>query len=110
MRSGLATSMVVVGLSFAVGCGAPAPADPPSETVEAEPVVPAPEPEPEPNTGGWWVSRSINPLDDSTTVVAVLNATEGVSGVIPEPISLIARCQSNTTEVYTRIFDFAVVP
>ena len=106
MRSGLATSMVVVGLSFAVGCGAPAPADPLSETVEAEPVVPAPEPEPEPDTGGWGVSRSINPLDDSATVVAVLNATEGVSSVIPEPISLIARCQSNTTEVYIDWHDF----
>ena len=110
MRVGLATGMVVVGLSFAVACGAPAPADPPSEIVEAEPVVPAPAPapapEPEPDTGGWRVNRSTNPLDDSTTVVAVLNATEGVGGVGSEPISLIARCQSNMTEVYIDWHDF----
>ena len=33
-------------------------------------------------TGGWRVSRSTNPLDDSITVAAVLNATEGVGGII----------------------------
>ena len=107
---GIGTGTVVVGLIFAVGCGAPAPEDPPSETVETEPgapePTPEPEPEPEPDSGGWRVSRSTNPLDDSTTVVAVLNATEGVGGVIPEPISLIARCQSNTTEVYINWHDF----
>ena len=36
----------------------------------------------------------------------MLNAIEGVGGVIPEPISLIARCQSNTTEVYVNWQDF----
>ena len=68
--------------------------------------APAPAPEPEPDTGGWRVSRSTNPLDDSTTVVAVLNATEGTGGIVSEPISLIARCQSNTTEVYINWHDF----
>ena len=108
MRSGIATSIVAVavGLIFAAGCGAPAPADPPSETVETEPAAPEPKPEPELATGGWRVSRSANPLDDSTTVVAVLNATEGVGGIASEPISLIARCQSNTTEVYINWHNF----
>ena len=102
MRSGIVTGIIAVGLIFAVGCGASAPEDRSTETIETEPAAPEPEPEPEPQpeTGGWRVSRSTNPLDDSTTVVAVLNAAEGVGGIIPEPISLIARCQSNTTEVY----------
>ena len=110
MRSGIGTGIIAVGLIFAVGCGASAPEDRPAETIETEPAAPAPEPEPEaepePETGGWRVSRSTNALDDSTTVVAVLNATEGVGGIMPEPISLIARCQSNTTEVYINWYDF----
>ena len=106
MRSGIVTGIIAVGLIFAVGCAAPAPEDRSAETIETEPAAPEPEPEPEPDTGGWRVSRSTNPLDDSTTVVAVLDATEGVGGIIPEPISLIARCQSNTTEVYINWHDF----
>ena len=104
----IATGILTVGLILAIGCGAPAPGDPGSEPVDTEPAPPEPEPEPEPepDTGGWRVSRSTNPLDDSTTVVAVLNATEGVGGIGFEAISLIARCQSDTTDVYINWHDF----
>lgn len=67
-----------------------------------------PQPEPEPETGRWIVIQSTNPLDDSTRVVALLRASEGAGGVSAEPITLTARCQSNSTEVYINWHDFLV--
>lgn len=58
------------------------------------------------NTGAWRVSQSTNPLDDSTTVVAVLSASQGTGGFGSDPFTLIARCQSNTTEVYINWHDY----
>lgn len=49
--------------------------------------------------GKWRVSRDVNVMDDTTTVVLGLEADSGVSKFGDE-ISLIARCQSNRTEVY----------
>ena len=56
--------------------------------------------------GVWDVHTTTNPLDDSTTVIAGIEASEGVGGFGSDPISLIARCQSNTTEVYITWHDF----
>ena len=53
------------------------------------------------------VSRSTNPLDDSTTVVAVLDAAQGAGGLFRnEPVRLIARCRSNRTEAYIVWHDY----
>ena len=55
----------------------------------------------------WRVSRSTNPLDDSTTVVAVLDAAQGAGGLFRnEPVRLIARCRSNRTEAYIVWHDY----
>ena len=50
--------------------------------------------------GGWEVQRFVDPMDDSVAVVARLVATEGVGGVSSQPIVLVVRCQSNTTDAY----------
>jgi len=50
-------------------------------------------------TGKWRVSRDKNPVDDSETVTAMLTADD-VKSRWGEPISLVARCKSNKTEVY----------
>ena len=51
---------------------------------------------------GWTINESTNPLDDSTTVTASLNATEGVasSGLNPSPFKLVVRCQSGQIEAF----------
>ncbi|ALO46595.1 hypothetical protein PS2015_1953 [Pseudohongiella spirulinae] len=49
--------------------------------------------------GKWRVSKSTNPLDDSSTVVAVLTATSG-AGIYGDPVTLVVRCRSNETEFY----------
>ena len=55
----------------------------------------------------WRVSRSTNPLDDSTTVAALLDAVQGTGGLFrEEPVRLIARCRSNRTEAYIVWHDF----
>jgi type VI secretion system protein VasI len=55
--------------------------------------------------GKWRTSTKNNPLDDSTTATAVLEASEGKSqwgkGVI-----LVARCMSNKTEAYVNWNDY----
>ena len=58
------------------------------------------------DTGAWRVSQSTNPLDDSTTVAAVLAASQGTGGFGSDPFTLVARCQSNTTEVYINWHDY----
>jgi len=50
-------------------------------------------------TGKWRVMSDKNPLDDSTTVNAILTASSG-KGTYGGDVTLIARCQSNKTEVY----------
>ncbi len=54
----------------------------------------------------WKTNQSINPLDDSVTVVAFLNAWQGTGGLSDELISLVARCKSNKTEVYVTWHDY----
>ena len=71
---------------------------------------PAPEsesvPEPLVDEGDWRTSQTTNPIDDSATVVAILEASQGVGGFNDDPIRLVARCQSNKTEVYFNWHDF----
>ncbi len=104
---------VVVGVVvlLGVGCGAAPSSDP--EPAQSEPVVesqpdpePVVEPPPEPETA-WRTTQSTNLLDDSTTVVSVLEATTGTGGMLdPEPITLVVRCSSNTTDAYINWHDF----
>ena len=49
--------------------------------------------------GKWDVRIDTNPIDDSKTVQLVLNASSGKSRW-GKQIYLVARCQSNTTELY----------
>ena len=57
--------------------------------------------------GSWRTGTSINPLDDSVTVTASLEASEGVGGILgDEAFRLVARCLSNTTEVYVEWHDY----
>lgn len=56
------------------------------------------QPLPEPS-GKWLISRDVNVLDDTRTVVLSLQADSGVSSFGDE-ITLIARCQSNRTEAF----------
>lgn len=50
--------------------------------------------------GKWRVHRSTNPLDDGDTVLLRLEADSGRSGFESRPVTLLARCRSNETEVY----------
>ena len=50
-------------------------------------------------TGKWNVSSDINPVDDSKTVTLVLDSTSGRSKW-GKTVYLVARCQSNKTNVY----------
>jgi type VI secretion system protein VasI len=50
-------------------------------------------------TGKWRVSTTIDPLDDSTTVVLILYADSGKS-IWGDPIALVLRCDSKVTEAY----------
>jgi type VI secretion system protein VasI len=52
-----------------------------------------------PVSSPWQVEKSINPLDDSPTFVAVLAAKEG-QNTFGDPVSLVLRCQSNEVNVY----------
>ncbi|SEP83351.1 Type VI secretion system VasI, EvfG, VC_A0118 [Loktanella sp. DSM 29012] len=57
-------------------------------------------PAPGSSTGGdWRIQSDINPLDDTRTVTLLLTAEEGKSQS-GDPVVLVARCQSNKTEVY----------
>lgn len=49
--------------------------------------------------GKWNVNVDRNPLDDSKTVVLVLEADEGKSRW-GQPVGLVLRCKSNKTEVF----------
>lgn len=63
-------------------------------------------PTPEEPTGGDWRTQSdVNPLDDTQTVTLLLTAEEGTSRS-GDPVVLVARCQSNKTEVYALWNDY----
>ena len=49
--------------------------------------------------GKWQVTVDKNPIDDSKTVTLILNADSGKSRW-GKPVYLVARCQSNTTDLY----------
>jgi len=53
----------------------------------------------QPKAGAWFTDTKTNPVDDTTTVTAILDAKEGRSR-FDGPVSLFIRCQSNTTEMY----------
>lgn len=50
-------------------------------------------------SGRWVVSEDVNPVDDTKTVVAVLQAAEGRSEY-GRPVELFVRCQSNLIEAF----------
>lgn len=71
-----------------------------------EPLARVPEPSPtEQDTGKWRVSTSVNPMDDTTRVTAILTADSGRSRY-GDPVQFVARCQSNTTEAYVIWHDY----
>jgi type VI secretion system protein VasI len=49
--------------------------------------------------GKWKVSVDVNPIDDSKTVTLVLDADSGKNRW-GTPVFLVARCKSNTTDLY----------
>ena len=49
--------------------------------------------------GKWDVSVDVNPIDDSKTVTLILHADSGKSRW-GKPVYLVARCKSNTTDLY----------
>jgi len=51
------------------------------------------------NTGDWQLQSKNNPLDDSKTVVAALQANQGTNSYNEKPV-LVARCQSNKITFY----------
>jgi len=55
--------------------------------------------------GKWQVSAEKNPVDDSKTVVLALKADSGKSK-FGKPVTLIARCKSNKTELYITWNDY----
>lgn len=58
-----------------------------------------------PVSKNWLVTDSKNPIDDSRTVVVSTTANSGRSSY-GDKIALIARCQSNKTELYINWNDF----
>lgn len=55
--------------------------------------------------GKWQVDRTKNPVDDSETVIATLVADSGASS-FGQPVILLVRCQSKTTEVFISWNDY----
>lgn len=66
---------------------------------------PQPLPVPTSGTGDWRISRGRNPIDDSERVTLTLEATSGQTRY-GETVTLVARCQSNRTELYINWYDF----
>ena len=58
-------------------------------------------------TGNWLINESVNPLDDSRTVTLLLPSTPAStqSRTRDRPV-LVARCQSNSTEVYINWYQY----
>lgn len=57
------------------------------------------------DTGDWLVREDVNPIDDSRRVVLVLEAESGKAR-FGQPVRLVARCQSDKTEVYINWHDY----
>lgn len=57
------------------------------------------------DVGDWNVSDTINPIDDSRTVTLILKAKSGKSKW-NKSIYLVARCMSNTTNLYINWNDY----
>lgn len=57
------------------------------------------------DTGKWRVSKEVNPIDDSVTVVLVIPADSGKSKW-GTPVGIFLRCKSNRTEVYINWNDY----
>ena len=55
--------------------------------------------------GDWEVSESANPIDDTSTVTAIL-ASENASNYLGEQVSLVLRCKSGQTEAYINWHDY----
>lgn len=56
-------------------------------------------PTPGAQKGKWQVQSKVNPIDDSKTVVLMLES-DGAKSKWDQPVLLIIRCQSNTTNFY----------
>ena len=56
-------------------------------------------------SGKWSVDIETNPIDDSKTVTLILKADEGNSRW-GRPVVMIARCKSNTTDLYIAWNDY----
>lgn len=57
------------------------------------------------DAGDWSIRNDTNPLDDSRTTTITLDAQEGRSR-FDGAVTLVGRCQSNTTEVYVVWHDY----
>jgi type VI secretion system protein VasI len=55
--------------------------------------------------GKWNVKKTVNPIDDSTTVTLMLTAESGISK-FGNPIFLVVRCQSNSTDLFISWQDY----
>ena len=53
----------------------------------------------QPGSGKWNVTTDVNPVDDSKTVVAMLQADSGTSR-FGAPVTLVVRCKSNKTNLF----------
>jgi type VI secretion system protein VasI len=60
---------------------------------------PQPQPVQTDGVGQWSVSRTVNPIDDTETVILRLTATSGEARW-GNPVTFVARCRSNSTEAY----------
>jgi type VI secretion system protein VasI len=56
------------------------------------------------DSGKWDISLNTNPIDDSKTVILSLNADSG--GTQRKPVTLFARCKSDTKELYISWNDY----
>lgn len=63
------------------------------------------QPVPKSNIGKWDVRSTVNPVDDSKTVILGLTADTGQSRW-GKSVSLVIRCQSNSTELYINWNDY----
>jgi len=57
------------------------------------------------NVGDWLIDVDVNPVDDSTTVTLILEASEGFSAY-GDPIYILARCMSGDTDVFISWDDY----
>lgn len=55
--------------------------------------------------GDWIVDVEVNPIDDTTTVTLILEATSGTS-VYGDPVYFFARCMSGETDVFISWDDY----